>query len=411
MTGSLRIKTLPSGKSYYYVKLNYKDSKSGLWKSKTLATKLEVKNNKRKAETIMKKYLEQYAYLEEMNLKEGFLNPDVRICECLDGWLCEKKRDLRTSTYEAYSYRVKCIKKYFSHHNYKMVEITPGIIDTFFKYALKYGKENQKTKQKEPLAVRTVRSYKSILYAMFNQAMIDGLIKTNPVSGVVVHGKKNEDYGEDFLFMTEEEIAELLSFIAKKYPRLLGICFFGAYYGLRRSEILGLKWSAINFEKKTITINHTIVRVKTVNAADATKTVSGKRVLYLFETAEKCLRKIQKEQEYNKRFFKNEYINAEGYVFTWEDGRTYNPDYISKLFSKATKEFGRPEITLHKLRHSCASILINKGWDIKKLQYWLGHTDTQTTLNIYAHFNRQRLNASENDLAEISKDSAKLFEN
>ncbi|MCI6421926.1 MAG: tyrosine-type recombinase/integrase, partial [Blautia sp.] len=145
--------------------------------------------------------------------------------------------------------------------------------------------------------------------------------------------------------------------------------------------------------------------------ADATKTVSGKRVLYLFETAEKCLRKIQKEQEYNKRFFKNEYINAEGYVFTWEDGRTYNPDYISKLFSKATKEFGRPEITLHKLRHSCASILINKGWDIKKLQYWLGHTDTQTTLNIYAHFNRQRLNASENDLAEISKDSAKLFEN
>ena len=49
MTGSLRIKTLPSGKSYYYVKLNYKDSKSGLWKSKTLATKLEVKNNKRKA--------------------------------------------------------------------------------------------------------------------------------------------------------------------------------------------------------------------------------------------------------------------------------------------------------------------------------------------------------------------------
>lgn len=71
--------------------------------------------------------------------------------------------------------------------------------------------------------------------------------------------------------------------------------------------------------------------------------------------------------------------------------------------------FGRPKISLHKLRHSCASMLINKGWDIKKLQYWLGHTDTQTTLNIYAHFNRQRLNTSENDLNEISLVSAELF--
>lgn len=47
-------------------------------------------------------------------------------------------------------------------------------------------------------------------------------------------------------------------------------------------------------------------------------------------------------------------------------------------------------------------MLINKGWDIKKLQYWPGHMDTQTTLNIYAHFNRQRLNTSNNDLREIS---------
>ena len=54
-------------------------------------------------------------------------------------------------------------------------------------------------------------------------------------------------------------------------------------------------------------------------------------------------------------------------------------------------------------------MLINKGWDIKKLQYWLGHEDVQTTLNIYAHFNRERLNGSENDLAEISMSAADLF--
>lgn len=55
------------------------------------------------------------------------------------------------------------------------------------------------------------------------------------------------------------------------------------------------------------------------------------------------------------------------------------------------------------------SIQEKQRWDIKKLQYWLGHTDTQTTLNIYAHFNRQRLNTSDNDLSDISLASAELF--
>ncbi len=232
MTGTLRTKTLSSGKSYYYINLSYKDPRTNKWKAKTISTGLEVKNNKRKAEAMIRQILEQYAYLEDLPL-----------------------------------------------------------------------------------------GYDSI---------------------------------------------------SKNYPRLLGITFMGAYYGLRRSEILGLKWSAVDFEKKTLSIKHTVVRVKTVNAEDETKTVAGKRVLNLFGTAESCLRQIEKEQLRNKEFFQSDYQNYDGYVFTWEDGRTYNPDYISKLFKKAMKTFGRPEITLHNLRHSCASILINKGWDIKKLQYWLG---------------------------------------
>lgn len=109
-------------------------------------------------------------------------------------------------------------------------------------------------------------------------------------------------------------------------------------------------------------------------------------------------------------FFKGDYKNKDGYVFTWEDGTPYRPDYISSTFKKAATAFGRPEITLHKLRHTCASLLINKGWDVKRLQYWLGQTDTQTTLNIYAHFDKHRLNAGENDLSQIALAAADLFE-
>lgn len=411
MTGTLQTKKLPSGNSYYYIKLSYKDPRSGKWKQKTLSTGLETKNNKRKAESFITVFVEKYAWLEK--LPEEYtttINHDITLCDYLDLWLAGKIPDLRSSTYETYSYRISGIQRYFKKSNPKLIDVTSNMIDKFFKYSLRFGKINQKTKAHEPLSVRSVRSYRSILTAVFAQAVIDGLIQINPVDSVSVHGHKDKDYQEEMLFMTEEEIADLLHFLSKHYPRLVGIAFMAAYYGLRRSEILGLKWSAIDFQKNILHIQHTVTAVKKIHAEDSTKTVAGKRDLVLFETARKCLLQVRQEQEVNKAFFKNDYKNTAEYVFTWEDGTPYRPDYIYHLFSKAMKKYGRPEISLHKLRHSCASMLINKGWDIKKLQYWLGHTDAQTTLNIYSHFNRQRLNSSQNDLSEISLATADLFD-
>lgn len=102
-------------------------------------------------------------------------------------------------------------------------------------------------------------------------------------------------------------------------------------------------------------------------AEDATKTCAGSRSLNLFESAKACLKSIQKQQRKDAKFYGAMYQNKEGYIFTWEDGRPYSPDYVTKTFKKAMKAFGRPEITLHKLRHSCCSMLIEKGWNIKQL--------------------------------------------
>ena len=80
MRGILITKKLPSGKSYYYVRLNYKDSVEKTWKTKTLATKLEVKNNKRKAEAMVKEFMEKYAYLEEEPAEfPEHIKPEIRI--------------------------------------------------------------------------------------------------------------------------------------------------------------------------------------------------------------------------------------------------------------------------------------------------------------------------------------------
>ena len=141
-----------------------------------------------------------------------------------------------------------------------------------------------------------------------------------------------------------------------------------------------------------------------------TKTPAGRRTLVLFPMAEKCLLRLKAEQKENAAFYGNTYQNTRGYVFTWEDGRCYDPDFISTKFAKLTKAFGRPEITLHKLRHTCISLLSELGWDLKKIQYWCGHADFSTTANIYMHFNRQRLNGAADDLSIISEDCADIFQ-
>ena len=116
-----------------------------------------------------------------------------------------------------------------------------------------------------------------------------------------MHGEKNKDYQEDMLFLTEDECSDLINFIAhhsdSTFLKLVPICFFGIYYGLRRSEILRLKWDAIDFEKKTIYIQHTVVRVKTTEAKNSTKTASSFRTLALSY----CRRMFKTNSEISRR--------------------------------------------------------------------------------------------------------------
>lgn len=147
----------------------------------------------------------------------------------------------------------------------------------------------------------------------------------------------------------------------------------------------------------------------TIYAEDHTKTADGRCDLNLFPTAEQCFRRVWEEQEANREFFGNTYQNTKNYVFTHEDGSPYRPDYITRKFSNAMKEFGRPEIMLHKLRYTCASLLIDRGWDIKKVQYWLGDRDATTVMNVYAQYMKHKTNAAENDLSAMSENVADLF--
>ena len=82
--------------------------------------------------------------------------------------------------------------------------------------------------------------------------------------------------------------------------------------------------------------------------------------------------------------------NKSEYIFTQPDGRLYRPDCVTRSFQRALKRHNLPEMRFHDLRHSTASILFDKGWDLESVKAWLRHADIETTSNIYLHISKGR---------------------
>ena len=138
-------------------------------------------------------------------------------------------------------------------------------------------------------------------------------------------------------------------------------------------------------------IEHTVTITDHIIKKDRTKSGGSCRCYPVLPEISDRLERIKEKQSENRRLFGREYIESD-YVFTWEDGRLYSPDYLTKSFKKLVRNDDRLDdtLTLHSLRASCVSILVHKGMDIKDVQTWVGHKDVQTTLNVYARTNEKQ---------------------
>lgn len=163
------------------------------------------------------------------------------------------------------------------------------------------------------------------------------------------------------------------------------------YFGLRRSEILGIKWSSIDWLNRTLTISHKVVPVNEdgkcrLEKSDVLKNKSSYRTLPLNDFLYSYLLDIKSRQDENKAFAGNSYnSDYDGYVCVNDMGNIIRPNYISKKFKELLQSNSMRIIRFHDLRHSCASLLLHLGYDMKNIQVWLGHGDIGTTMNIYAH--------------------------
>ena len=368
MTGSLQTK---NGK--YYAVLNITDS-NGKRKQKWISTGLEIKNNKKKAEKFLRDIIQKYETVS------NFASADILFSDFVKLWLEEIKVSIDMITYQGYENVVKTqIVPYFENKRIKLKDVN---IKTLQDY-INTKSENGRIDGKGGLSPKTIKTHRLILNLVLKKALKEDLISKNPCEFVVLPKLPRREA----TFYTSSQLNLLFSKI-KEEP-LYPLIYLTVVYGLRRSEVLGLKWDSVNFENKTVTIKHTVVRCTSVIEKDSTKTNSSYRTYPMTKDVESLLLDLQNNQKENCLLFGKEYTKND-YILKWSDGRPFTPDYITRRFSQLLKKYDLPHIRFHDLRHSCASLLISNGFTIKDVQEWLGHADIRTTANIYAHLDTTR---------------------
>ncbi len=259
--------------------------------------------------------------------------------------------------------------------------------------------------QLKRVKANSVIHYHANIHKALKYAVKIELIDTNPADKIE-RPKKDHFVGS---FYDSKEVQEL--FEAVKGTKLEIPVFLGAFYGLRRSEALGLKWNAIDFENDTITIRHTVTACtidgKRVQVAqDTTKTKSSMRTLPLVPAFKEKLLKLKEDQKEYRRVcgkcYDKRYLD---YICVDEMGTLISPGYLTTAFPKLLERNGLRRIRFHDLRHSCASLLLANGVPMKQIQEWLGHSDFSTTANVYAHLDYNSKKSSAEAMQNGLKDA------
>lgn len=228
------------------------------------------------------------------------------------------------------------------------------------------------------LTGNTVLHYHVLLRKALKEASMRGLIQDDPTD-FIPRPKKGQSAADCY---SPEECRKLLDALHGD-PLELPITL-AVLYGLRRSEVLGLRWSAIDFERATITISHSVTSTavngkRRMIAKDKLKRKSSFRTLPLMPQVAAMLQNTA-IQRYGIQPPPNEdYICVNG------AGQLFAPDYLSEHFKAILAKNNLCRIRFHDLRHSCANLLISARVPLIEVQQWLGHSNLSTTADLYSH--------------------------
>ena len=233
---------------------------------------------------------------------------------------------------------------------------------------------------------RTVELTRTVLRAALNQARKCKLIAELPTEDVVLPRKEPTNHR----VLTEEEQEQLIQELSGNYiGRAL---IFALFTGLRRGEVLALKWSDFNKEEQSITVSKALSRVKTFNGSSqktalevsTPKTQTSGRSVPLVDKAVDLLLLHKKSQEEYRDFVGDHYKNQE-LIFSNSRGGYIDPGNLNRKLNKVAKKIGIPSLSSHVMRHTFATRGLEAGVSLKAMQEFLGHSSIKITGDIYTH--------------------------
>ena len=301
------------------------------------------------------------AYEEEYNkrlARDGRPDADIPIFPFLCTYLEKAKPRLQLSTYQGYHQMVYSrIQTYFNARPRLTVEsITPKDIEAFYKWLFGKG-----------LKTGSVIHYHTLLHSAFQQAYKDELLDVNPFDRVE-RPKKSDFHGAHY---SEDELVALFE-LCRSDPIWPCVVLAGGM-GLRRSEVLGVRWLRIDMDKRTVLLDTKIVEEKTdgepeLRAIEEMKNKSSRRTLPIPDPVYEMLETIRARQEINRKLFRGSYNRTwDDYVCTDELGNLMRPNFVTDHFSYLLKKLGLRHIRFHDLRHTFASVLLPNFIPVCKL--------------------------------------------
>lgn len=310
----------------------------------------------------------------------AFVEPNkVTLGEWLDIWLNHYKRmKLRKTTFGSYETMVNTYIKP-AIGSIPLKQIQPNTLQSFYAYLL----ESRRKKGAGGLSPRMVHYAHALIHGALKQAVREGLIIRNPADAVELPKMKKRDIEP----LTREEISAFLEAI--KGDRLFAAFCLALKTGLRRGEILGLRWKDIDFKEKKLHVRQILVEARNPSGGKKValvfqepKTKKSQRTIPLTDDLIKLLKAHKAKQNEEKLIFGKNYQDH-GLVFCGEDGRPIWPRNFLRRFTALQKKAGIKHRRIHDLRHTFATLLLAEGEELKNVQELLGHEKISTTADIY----------------------------
>ena len=311
------------------------------------------------------------------------LSRNITMEEFVDYYLEEKNRNFANTTKSSYFYRGKIIKKYLG--TLKVRDIAKKDITNFLDALFIY--ENYSTTY--------AKDIRSQLLSIMEVAVDEGIIFYNPVQKIsldkTMSNQHMSDKKDEDMFLDFEQLQFFLNSV--RDSEWYEYFYVTSFFGLRREEALGLRWENINLKDGYLWIKVTVTKGVIVDRNGKPKSKESKRQFPLTEEQIQMFIEMKRREAYYRELFGEGYKDEEenGFIFKNADGSLYYPDTPGKAFKRAIKKCPElpQDITLHGLRRSCISILVRKGYDIKQVQNWAGHSEPETTLRIYTKLKDQ----------------------